>query len=164
MRRCIHLSKSHRVKSRSLSAHLDIIREGYSYEIMHSLVKETKTCDSACLCSKLHHPKLFNISVTCTFQLKFEHVHLAALRCTILIWFTLSFVWGSHTAEGYSSYGLTRVLYKAVSLILGIFVLILHFRKHIVLLALPVILSVWEFQVRPLETSTPRYLAWPWSQ
>ena len=60
--------------------------------------------------------------------------------------------------EAYSSLGRTSVL-LAVSLTSGSFIFMFLLRKPSVLFAFPVILSVWEFQDRPEEMSTPKYLA-----
>ena len=48
---------------------------------------------------------------------------------------------------------------QAVSLTLGFWVLMFLLTKPSVLLALAVILSVWEFQDRPLDISSPKYFA-----
>ena len=136
---------------------------------MDYLVKQAKTGISPSLCQYSPSQFLYDPSYTC---LPIEVTDSPAGR-PFLDLFNLVIrlsVCGSHTAEAYSSCGLTRVLY-AVSRNLDIFVLILRRIKPRVRFAFPVMRSTWEFQERSLEISTPRDLAhvtaskiWPCSK
>ena len=91
---------------------------------MDYLVKQAKTGISA----NVLHPSSCIIRVTLACLSKLLTVQRAALFSNFWIcsiWFIGLSVCGSHTAEAYSSCGLTRVLY-AVSRTLDIFVLIMR--------------------------------------
>lgn len=83
--------------------------------------------------------------------------HLAALRCTTLIWLVCVAMWGSQTLAAYSSSGRITALYAVRScwFLVGIFLR----KMSRVLLALFVTRLMFLLQFRSSDISTPRYQA-----
>ena len=82
---------------------------GDSNHAIDDLIKRQRWA-SACLCSNVRHPNACRVLNTLACLSKLLVVQRAAFRWTCSIWEIRSFVCGSHTAEAYSSCGLTKVL------------------------------------------------------
>jgi hypothetical protein len=82
----------------------------------------------------------------------------AALLCTLSNSSLFFLVCGDHTVEQYSKFDLTIVVY-AFSFVVSFLTFRFLRRNHSNLLAFPVMLQMWVFQVRLLESVTPKYLA-----
>ena len=82
----------------------------------------------------------------------------AALLCTLSNSSLFFLVCGDHTVQQYSKFDLTIVLY-AFSFVVSFLTFRFLRRNHSNLLAFPVMLQMWVFQVKLLESVTPKYLA-----
>ena len=114
--------------------------------------------ESALLCAKFLHPRVFNIVVTLDVLRKSDMTQRAALRWTRSIWFILVTVCGSQTLAAYYSCGRTTALYAA-DRSCWCRVGMLRRMKPRELLALLVTLLIWSLQFRLSDISKPRYLA-----
>ena len=122
---------------------------------------QPQVCIWSCKVNKDEHrlafDPMFSILVLATSELhlpfgqRYLRVQRAALRYTFSTWEIRSFVCGSHTAEAYSSCGLTRVLH-AISLTFGNFALMFLQIKPKDRFALFMIRSMCGFHVKLFGT------------
>jgi len=82
----------------------------------------------------------------------------AALLCTLSNSSLFCLVCGDHTVEQYSIFDLTIALY-AFSFVVSFLTFSILRRNPSNLLAFSVMLQMWVFHVRSLESVTPKYLA-----
>ena len=141
-------------------AMLYMVREGDCHYSINNLIKKTKASIGPSLFQCSQSEFVCHLSYRCP-SVKISNCQLLSASSSLLDLFYLRdtfFGVRSNTAEAYSNWGLTRVLY--VDSLTFEFLLLTFLRTYPrVRFAFPTTRSTWELHERLLETSTPRYLA-----
>ena len=122
---------------------------------MAILFNKKVTSSTKRLCSRVNRLSLCRRTSYGSFDFK---MNLVALRWILSSLFTFLLVNGHQTTEQYSRFDLTREQYKVFrvhSSLRSIHVLLI---KPNILFALAVIISIWEFQDKPLLVNIPKSL------